>query len=71
MHGLGVRAGAPDLLIFRAGKAYGLELKSPDWTRTAKQIAMHEELAAAGVLVVTAHGVDEALQVLARWGALK
>ena len=32
---------------------------------------MHAELIAAGVIVETAHGLDEALTVLTSWGALQ
>ena len=36
--GLGVVAGVPDVVLIRAGHAYGLELKADDGRPSAKQI---------------------------------
>lgn len=67
----GVRAGVPDVLIFHAGKAYALELKSERGRVSPAQQSMLERLAAEGVTCSVAHGVDEAIGTLSLWGLLK
>ena len=65
---MGVRAGLPDLLLLIEGRLHGLELKRDHGGRLSRdQRAMHQELIAAGAVVATAHGVDQALAVLAAW----
>jgi hypothetical protein len=58
---LGVRSGTPDLIIIKAGRAYGLELKAPGGTLTPSQIAAHSLLISAGAMVATADKIDAAL----------
>jgi len=68
---LGVRAGAPDLLLWHDGKAFALELKAPDGRLSDAQ---HEFLAAfneAGGYACATRGLDEALRVLAAWELLR
>lgn len=68
----GVTPGMPDLLIFHAGRTYGLELKREIGGRlSVSQKDMHARLTAAGVSVATAYGLDEALTQLAMWGLIR
>ena len=68
---MGVRAGLPDLLLLIAGRLHGLELKRERGGRVSPaQRAMHDELRAAGAIVETAKGLNEALGVLSTWSAL-
>jgi hypothetical protein len=50
------------------GKTYALELKAPGGRVTPIQLAAHDELRPAGAEVAIAVGIDEALEVLERWG---
>jgi hypothetical protein len=68
---LGVRAGIPDVLVVAGGKLYALELKTAHGKLTPAQRTAHVMLTAAGAEVATAHGLDEALAVLERWGLLR
>lgn len=63
----GVMAGAPDLVLFRQGQAFALELKSVSGRRSVVQSTLHTRLERAGVQVATAYGLDEALQQLIAW----
>ena len=68
---MGVRAGLPDLLLVIEGRLHGLELKRERGGRVSPaHQAMHDELRAAGAIVETAKGLNEALGVLTTWGAL-
>jgi hypothetical protein len=71
MKGLGVRAGVPDIIAIRDGRAYGLELKAPGGRLTAVQRDAHAALTAAGATVATASSLDEALAHLAGWALLR
>jgi hypothetical protein len=68
---LGVAAGAPDLLLFHAGRSFALELKSEDGRTTDAQENMLTRLKDAGVLTAVCHGVDNAVACLERWGLLR
>ena len=69
---MGVRAGLPDFLLLVEGRLHGLELKRARGGRLSpKQIAMHAELIAAGAIIATAHGLDDALAKLTAWGVFK
>lgn len=68
---LGVVAGVPDLVVVIPGKgACFLELKAANGRLSVDQKAMLKALEAAGCIVATAKGIDQALAVLASWGAL-
>ena len=71
LKGLGVRAGVPDVIAIRAGRAYALELKGPGGRLTAAQNAAHAALRAAGVTVVTCFSLDDAVAQLESWGLLR
>jgi hypothetical protein len=71
MKGLGWLAGIPDLLLLKAGKLRGLELKRKGGRLSADQIATHAAMREAGAEVCTVFGIDEALDRLAEWGLLR
>lgn len=72
MRSLGTRAGVPDIIVIRDGRAFGLELKRVKGGRLSPaQRDMQEELAGAGMTIATAHGLDAALAVLEEWGAIR
>jgi len=68
---LGVRPGAPDLLIVADGKAHFLELKAPGRKLSPTQTACHASLQRAGATVETADNIDTALAFLARMGVMR
>lgn len=68
---LGVKAGIPDLLALRNGRIYALELKAPGGRVSSAQTEMLAQLRAAGAETAVAVGLDEALEVLSRWGLLR
>ncbi len=69
--GQGVRAGVPDVIAVRAGQFYALELKAEHGKLSNSQKSAHEALAAAGAIVGTAYGLDQALNWLEVHGLLK
>jgi hypothetical protein len=71
MKGTGTVAGVPDTVWIKQGQVYGLELKAPGGRLTPAQCNAHEALRAAGAEVGVAHGVDEAVAQLERWGLLR
>ncbi len=72
MRGTGTKSGAPDLLAFHNGRAFGLELKRQTGGRVSPaQADMHDRLRDAGVVVAVACGLDEALETLKGWGLIK
>jgi hypothetical protein len=66
----GVISGMPDLGLVVAGRAYFLELKAPGGRLSQTQRDCHEMLRAAGAVVMTAAGVDEAMSALQDMGIL-
>jgi hypothetical protein len=68
---LGVRAGAPDLLIIRAGQPIFVECKAPGRKPTLTQLECHDALLRAGATVETFDDVDAALAFLRRLGVLR
>ena len=68
---LGVRAGAPDLLIVRTGQALFLELKAPGRKLSPAQTECHDALRRAGATVETADNIDAAIAFLNRIGAMR
>jgi hypothetical protein len=71
MKDLGVRAGVPDIIAIKGGRCYALELKAPGGDLTSVQRNTHSALAAAGVEVAVAAGIDAALAVLESWKLLR
>jgi hypothetical protein len=68
---LGVRPGAPDLLVVRAGQALFLEVKAAGRKASPVQAECHEQLRRAGAVVETVDNIDDALAFLRRLGVLK
>jgi hypothetical protein len=68
---LGVRAGAPDLLLVRSGQALFIELKAPGRKLSLSQVECHEALRRAGAAVETTDNIDHALGFLRRHGVLR
>jgi VRR-NUC domain len=66
----GVVSGVPDLCIISSGRAFFLELKRPGGKLSDNQKACHERLRQAGAVVMTAAGVDEAVEALQNTGIL-
>jgi hypothetical protein len=69
--GLGVRAGASDLLLWHDGKSFALELKAPGGRATEAQLAFLSDMERAGAYTCLAEGLDRALKVLEAWGLLR
>jgi hypothetical protein len=69
--GLGVTPGVPDLILVHASRTYGLELKTANGRLTDVQRTTHTAMRAAGAVVVTTYGIDEALAQLTGWELLK
>jgi hypothetical protein len=67
----GVRAGVPDLVIIKDGRAIGLELKVEGGRLTDAQRLAHDEMRAAGATVAVAFGLDAAIEQLMRWGIIQ
>jgi len=67
----GVRAGVPDLVFIINGLTHGLEMKKRGGSQSLAQKAAQIAWEAAGGVYAVARGVDEALDVLASWDALK
>ena len=61
LKGMGVVAGAPDLLLWLADRSFALELKADGGRTTEAQIEMLTRLKDAGVATAVAHGIDQAL----------
>jgi hypothetical protein len=59
--GLGVVPGTPDVIAIKGGVTHALELKAPGGRLSDAQRDCHERLRAAGAIVGTATGLDEAL----------
>jgi hypothetical protein len=69
--GIGTVAGIPDVIILFEGRCYALELKAEGGRITEVQQATHDRMRAAGAIVATAYGVDEAMAQLTTWGLLR
>jgi hypothetical protein len=68
---MGVRPGAPDLLIVRAGQPLFLEIKAPGRKPSPAQIECHAALRRAGAIVEVADNIDAAHAFLTRMGVLR
>jgi VRR-NUC domain len=64
LHGAGLKAGFPDLLIFFNGRCTGIELKTDDGQVSKKQMAMFLRLGEAGVRVYICRNTDDVIGVL-------
>jgi hypothetical protein len=69
--GMGVRAGASDLLLWHDGKAFALELKAEGGRVSPTQKQFLEDMSGAGAHVDIVYGLDEALAVLEGWQLLR
>lgn len=64
---MGVRSGAPDILLIHKGQAYFMELKAGSGELTENQINCHIALRAAGAPVIVVRSLDQALDCLHVW----
>lgn len=67
---MGLRAGAPDLLLVIKGRAYGLELKAGKGRQSTAQMGAEHDWEDAGGEYFIARGLDEALGILEVIGAI-
>jgi hypothetical protein len=68
---LGVVPGAPDLLLWYAGKSFALELKATTGRTTEAQTEMLRKLGEAGVTTAVCNGVNSAIACLEGWRLLR
>jgi hypothetical protein len=71
LNGLGLRKGAPDLLLMHDGKTFGLELKRVGGKPTHDQIECLAAMERAGAVTAIAAGLDAAVGQLETWGLLR
>lgn len=64
---VGTKAGIPDLLILRAGRAYWIELKTKRGSLSEQQRLMAVDLKAAGCEWCVCRSVEEVEQRLTQW----
>jgi hypothetical protein len=69
--GLGAVAGVPDLLLFRKGRSFAIELKAPGGRLSEAQSEMLARLDRAGVFTAVCHDLDRSLAVLEQWQLLR
>lgn len=61
-------AGAPDLMLFAAGRpTLAIEMKTDTGRASKEQLAMHQALVGRGVVVRVCRGADEAYEALLEW----
>jgi hypothetical protein len=70
LSGQGVVAGIPDLILVKSGHVYALELKPPSGRLSGSQRRVQQLLCDSGAHVVTAFGLDAALEQLEDWQLL-
>lgn len=68
---MGVRAGVSDILAFRCGEMFALELKAPKGRPTETQLEFLSNWREAGGHGVVAEGVGEAIAVLESWNLIR
>jgi hypothetical protein len=68
---MGLRPGAPDIVVLSDGVPRGLELKTTTGTQSDAQKQAMKDWRAAGGVYEVARGLDEALEVLTRWQVLR
>jgi hypothetical protein len=66
----GVLAGAPDLVFVKAGRIYGLEVKTKNGRLSHAQLVVQGAINDAGGYCATAFGLDKAIAILETWGLL-
>lgn len=64
---MGVKAGAPDICLFRNARAYFIELKGGRGTASKNQKHMHERLGDAGCPVAICRSLAEVQGTLKGW----
>jgi hypothetical protein len=64
LHGSGLKAGFPDILVFFNGRAVGIELKAATGVVSKQQTAMFLRLYEAGVRVYICQNTDDVIGVL-------
>jgi VRR-NUC domain-containing protein len=64
LQGLGVRAGASDLLLWHDNRSFAFELKSEGGRTTEAQLQFLADMKNAGAFAGVAVGIDDALAVL-------
>ncbi len=67
---LGLLSGVSDLLFWRAGTLYALELKSPGGRPSIEQHAFLDSVVAEGGYAMWTDDLDRALDILESWGLL-
>jgi hypothetical protein len=68
---LGVRPGVPDLILFRGGRCYSIELKAPGRQPSPAQRATIARMERAGVFCSIVDSLDRALAQLEQWQLLR
>ena len=64
----GMMAGAPDLMLFAAGRpTLAIEMKTDTGRASKEQLALHQALVERGVVVRVCRGADEAYEALLEW----
>jgi hypothetical protein len=71
LQGLGVTSGVPDVIAIKDGRTYALELKAEGGKLTEAQEQVLIKLREAGATATHCHGLDQALDILERWGLLR
>jgi hypothetical protein len=67
----GVVPGVPDLILLHWGRCFGLELKTEHGRLTPIQNTTHDAMRAAGAIIATAYGIDQAIEQLTEWKLLR
>jgi phosphopantothenoylcysteine synthetase/decarboxylase len=67
---MGMRKGAPDLVILHSGRIMGLEVKSPDGMLSREQKEFRAEWVGAGGLYAVVRSVKEGIVALEAWGVV-
>jgi len=64
MKATGTRPGVPDLIVFHAGRAIGIELKTKTGRLSAAQVSCHASFQRCGVRVVVCRSLDDVIAAL-------
>lgn len=67
LKGMGVKAGAPDLLLISDGRAFLIELKAEHGTLSQAQLTAHTMIRSAGAQVEVCRSLDKVRDQLAIW----